>query len=195
MVDADGGLAVGLLAQRPAVLALDPDGMPPLLGEGGVVDDEDGLGVGEALGHACAVASPDGLLVPVGLVDEVLEALVGVLDAELRRLVDAADQGLDALALAVLEQAAEIDERPIGLAGQGEVGSEAVGVGIEPGEDTGGSAGVKVRFIRPAEQGRNSLSRCSYGVVLKAGSSYGTRIVPKIRSKIASADIPSASAS
>ena len=80
-MDADGGLAVGLLAQGPAVLALDADGVLALLGEGGVVDDEDGLGVGEALGHAGTVASPDGLLVPVGLVDEVLEALVGVLDA------------------------------------------------------------------------------------------------------------------
>ena len=29
------------------------------------------------------------------------------------------------------------------------------------------SPGVKVRFIRPVEQGRPSLSRCSYGVVLE----------------------------
>src|SRR6185437_12905403 len=116
VVDADGALAVGLLAQRPAVLTLDADGVLALLGEGGVVDDEDRLGVGQALGHAGAVASPEGLLIPVGLVDEVLEALVGVLDAELGRQVDAGDQRLDALAFAVLEQAAEVDQRPVGLA-------------------------------------------------------------------------------
>src|SRR3954467_8820223 len=100
VVDADGALAVGLLAQRPAVLTLDADGVLALLGEGGVVDDEGGLGVGEGRGHVAAVASPDVLLVPVGLVDEVLEALVGVLDPQLRWEVDTPDHRLDALALA-----------------------------------------------------------------------------------------------
>ena len=81
------------------------------------------------------------MFVPIGLVDEILEALIGVLDAELGRQVDASDERLNALAFAVLEQAAEIDERPIGLAGQGKVGSEEFGVGFEPGQDTGWERG------------------------------------------------------
>jgi len=140
-MNADGALAVGLLAQGPAVLTLDADGVPPLLGEGGVVDDEDRLGVGEGLGHSGAVASPDGLLVPVGLVDEVLEALIGVLDPELGRQVDAADQWLDALAFAVLEEPAEVDERPVGLAAHGKVTAKEIGVGLEPGQDAGWERG------------------------------------------------------
>ncbi len=137
VMEADGALAIGLLGQRPAVLTLDADGVPALLGIGGVVDDEDRLGVGAGLGHVAAVASPDVLLVPVGLVDEVLEALAGILDAELGRQVDAGDHGLDALAFAVLEEAAEVDERPVGLAAHGEVAAKEVGVGLEPREDAG----------------------------------------------------------
>jgi hypothetical protein len=51
------------------------------------------------------------------------------------------DERLDALALAVLEQAAEVDERPVGLAGQGEVGPEGLGVVLEPQEDAGREGG------------------------------------------------------
>src|SRR5207247_552513 len=96
VMEADGARAIGLLTERPAMRTRDADGGPARLGIGGVVDEEDRLGVGEGLGHVAAVASPDGLRVPVGLVDEVLEALVGVLDAELGRPVDAGDPRLDA---------------------------------------------------------------------------------------------------
>ena len=49
IVDADGALAVGLLAQGPAVLALDADGVLALLGEGGVINDEDRSGSAKVL--------------------------------------------------------------------------------------------------------------------------------------------------
>jgi hypothetical protein len=150
VMDADGALAVGLLAQGAAVLALDADGVLALLGEGGVVDDEDRLGVGEGVGHEAAIASPGDLLVPIGLVDEVLQALVGVLDAELERQVDACDERLDALAFAVLEQAAEVDQRPVGLAAHGEVVAEGLGVGFEACEDSGVEGGG-VGAVHPGE--------------------------------------------
>jgi hypothetical protein len=48
IVDRDGALAVGLLAQRAAVLPLDADGVPALLREGRVVDDEEADGEANA---------------------------------------------------------------------------------------------------------------------------------------------------
>ena len=88
-----------------------------------------------------AVASGDGLIVPVGLVDEVLQALVGILDAELWRQVDAADHRLDALPFAVLEQAAEIDAAPGALRLVAEIVAEELGVDPEPAEDLGSEFG------------------------------------------------------
>ena len=56
VVDRDGDLAVGLLAQLAAVLMLDADGVLALLGEAGIVDDEDPLGTGEGLSHHGSIA-------------------------------------------------------------------------------------------------------------------------------------------
>lgn len=55
----------------------------------------------------------------------------------MRRQVDASDHRLDALAFALLEESAKVDERPVGLAGQGEVGAGEIGVGFEPGQGAG----------------------------------------------------------
>ena len=101
------------------MLPLDADGVLALLGEGGVVDDEDAVGVGERLGHDGAVAPPDGLLVPGALAEELLQGLVGVGDVQARRQGDAVGDRLDALAVAVGDQAAEVDAAPGGLAGAG----------------------------------------------------------------------------
>ena len=78
VVDRDGDLAVGLLAQLATVLVLDADGVLALLGEPGIVDDKDALGIGEVLSHHGAVAVEDSLFVPRALVDELLHGLLGV---------------------------------------------------------------------------------------------------------------------
>src|SRR5206468_2227368 len=117
VVDRGGDLAVGRLARGPAVLPLDADGELALLGEAGVVDDEDALGRGEGRGHGRAVSLPDGLLVPGALAEELLEGLVEVLDLQAGREGDLAGEGLDALAVAVEEQALEVDAGVGGLAG------------------------------------------------------------------------------
>jgi hypothetical protein len=44
-MDFDGALAVGLLAQDPAVLSLDADGVLALFGVSRVVDDEEPSGL------------------------------------------------------------------------------------------------------------------------------------------------------
>src|SRR4029077_1884713 len=51
VVDRDGDLAVGLLAELAAVLMLDADGVLALLGEAGIVDDVDAPGAGQGSGH------------------------------------------------------------------------------------------------------------------------------------------------
>jgi hypothetical protein len=104
VMDADGALAIGLLALGAAVLALDADGMLALLGEGAVVDDEVPGGVGEGLGHDGAVAAPDGLLVSGTLAEELLEGLIGVGDVESHGQRDAIGDGFDALAVAVPDE-------------------------------------------------------------------------------------------
>jgi hypothetical protein len=93
------------------------------------------------------------LLVPVGLVDEVLEALIGVLDPESWRQVDARDQRLDALAFAV----PEVDQRPVGLSGQGEVEAEEFGVGLEPGQDAWRERGGE-SSVDPASKARPAVT-------------------------------------
>src|SRR5262249_30473049 len=63
------------------------------------------------------------------------EGLLGVLGVEPRREVDAGGERLDALALAVLGQALEVDAAPGGLLGVGGGVAEGVGVIAEAGED------------------------------------------------------------
>jgi hypothetical protein len=62
VVDRDGHLRVGLLAQLAAVLTLHADGVLALLGEADIVDDEDPLGAGQGFGHHTAIALGDRLL-------------------------------------------------------------------------------------------------------------------------------------
>ncbi len=136
-MDADGALAIGLLAQGAAVLPMDADGVLALLGGRRVVDDEDGRGRGERLGHPGAVPPGDRLLVPGALAEELLQRLVGVGDRQAGWQRDGAGHRLDALAVGVLEQSAEVDAAPGGLAGAVEVVAEYVREGDEPVEDVG----------------------------------------------------------
>src|SRR5436190_5874378 len=105
--------------------------MLALLGEAGVVEDEDALGAGEGLGQMLSIAPGQRLVVPGALVDELLEGLLGVLGVEARREGDAPREGFDALALAVVEQPLEVDAAPGGLLLVGEVVVEDGGIILE----------------------------------------------------------------
>ena len=85
-----------------------------------------------------SVALEDLLVVPGALVDELLEGLLGVLGvarSSAGRVTRR--EGFDALALAVVEQALEIDAAPGRWAVVGEVVAEDVGIIPEPVEDFG----------------------------------------------------------
>src|SRR3954454_19256991 len=97
VVDRGGDLAIGLLTQGTAILPLDADGMLALLGEAGVVEDEDPLGAGEGPGQVPAIPPRQGVVIPGALIDELLEGLLGVLGLETRREGHPAGEGLDAL--------------------------------------------------------------------------------------------------
>ena len=115
--------------------------MRPLLGEGGVVDHEDRGRVGELRRHRSRIASQGRLLVPGALAEELLQGLVGVGDLQPLGQRDAGGHRLDALAVAVGDQAAEVDAAPGGLAWAVEVVAEGIGVVGEPAEDVGGEFG------------------------------------------------------
>jgi hypothetical protein len=67
-----------------------------------------------------------------------LQGLIGILDvAEFGRERDPGDHGLDTLALAILEQAAEVDPAPGALSLVAELGLEGRGVDPKPFEDLG----------------------------------------------------------
>src|SRR5512135_883862 len=142
VVDGHGHLAVGLLAQLAAGWALHADGVPALFGVAGIVDDEDPARAGQGFGHHTARAFPDLLLVPGALVDELLQGLFGVLDVEeFRRPGDTSHHRLDALAVAILEQATEGDATPGVLSLVAEVVPDQFGIIPEPIEDFGGQFG------------------------------------------------------
>ena len=137
VVDRGGDLAVGTLAQSPAVLPLDAHGVLALLGKAGVVDDEDAFGRGEGLGHGGAVTLAEILVIPEGLVDEVLQSLLGIGDIEAGGQKNASGEGFDALALAVDQQTVEINVSPVGLSVPVEVGPELSSEIFEPVQDVG----------------------------------------------------------
>jgi hypothetical protein len=135
VVDRRGDLAIGLLPQGAAILPLDADGMLPLLGEAGVVEDEDPFGAGEGSSQVLAIAPDEHFVVPGALVDELLEGLLGILDVQVRWESDTAGEGLDALTFAVLEQPLEINATPEGLPLMREVVAEYGGIILESVED------------------------------------------------------------
>jgi hypothetical protein len=131
-MERDGDPAVVRRAEGPAILPLDPDGVLAILREGGVVVDDDGMRGRKHLCYDSTITFPGFLLIPGALVDEIPEGLQGITDAEVRREGDASDQGLDTLALAISEQGAEVDGRPLGLTSGAEIRHEAIGRVPEP---------------------------------------------------------------
>lgn len=81
------------------------------------------------------------MLVPRALADELLKGLLGVLAGQAVREGAPAGERLDALALAVEEQALEVDAGPGGGLGLGEVVGEQGGVLAETIEDGGVESG------------------------------------------------------
>jgi hypothetical protein len=146
VADRDGALAVGLLPEGAAILPLDADGVLALLREGGVVDHEDPRRVGELRRHLGPIAPEHGELVPGALAEELLQRLVGVGDVEPGRQGDAGGHRLDALAVAVGEQAPQIGAAPGGLPRAVEVVAERGRVVGEPSEDVGGEFGGLEQF-------------------------------------------------
>jgi hypothetical protein len=144
VVGGDGDLAVGLLAQRAAVLLLDADGVSPLLGEGDVVEEEVALGAGESLRQVGTVAAEDVGLVPGALVDDLLQGLPGSLAVQAVGQGAAAGERLDALAFVVEQQPLQVDAGPQGGLGLREVGG-VVAQAVEGRRVGFGSLGLHAR--------------------------------------------------
>jgi hypothetical protein len=105
--EADGDLAVLLLAELAAVLPRHADGVLALLGEASVVDDP-GLDRPVLLDggqHASAHHGEHGRVGPIGLGDQVVQRLMGGLDPP---RLDARGHRLNALALARQQQACAV---------------------------------------------------------------------------------------
>lgn len=98
-------------------------------------------GLASAVAIRARLAPPDGQLIPGALADELLEGLIGVGDGQSGGQGGLAGHRLDALAVGVLEQAAEVDAAPEGLAGPVEVVAEVGAIGAEAVEDVGGEFG------------------------------------------------------
>ena len=73
----DADLAVLRAPGRPAVLALDPRRLLPLLEEAGLVDHQDARGVAQVRHHVGAQVVAHRVRVPGGAVEELLDAVGG----------------------------------------------------------------------------------------------------------------------
>jgi hypothetical protein len=134
-MDRHGHLAIGLLAQGTAVLALHAHGVLALLGEGRVVDDKNALRASKGGGQVRAVAAQDLLLIPRALADKLLQGLVRIGDREVGRQGDARCHRLDALAVAIEEQALQVDAGPARRLGLREIVGEHGGIISKPLQD------------------------------------------------------------
>src|SRR5581483_7882177 len=77
VVAVDGDLAVAGLAEGAGVLAGDTDGRFALLGEAGVVEDEDAVALGGEGEHALDTLAVEVVVVPGGGGEQALELLLG----------------------------------------------------------------------------------------------------------------------
>jgi hypothetical protein len=138
-MERDRHLAVGRLAERPAVLPRYPDRVAALLREARVVEHDHPVRRGQRRGHPSAVGGQDWGRVPGALVDELLQVL----------LVAARHppaQRLDRLALTIQQQPVEVDPPLAELVAAREQRPELERVGVQPLEHLG----VQFRRERPS---------------------------------------------
>src|SRR6516162_6580355 len=136
VMHADGDLAVGLLAQRAAVLPLHSDGVLALLGERNVIEDEDASAAGKGVSQDRAVACEDVTVVPGALGEELLQRLLGVQGSrQVLRQSDPAGQRLSTLAFAVDEQTLQVDRGPASRPSVGELLNEQRSIVAQPLKD------------------------------------------------------------
>jgi hypothetical protein len=134
-VHAHADLAVGHLAQRPAVLRGDPHRVAAELREAGVIEHP-GIG-GQGGGHALGEPAAHGGGVPGGLVDELLQRLLERVGVRLG--VTAGQPGghrLDRLALAVQQQPAQVGLAPAALVLAGDGREQVLGERGQAGAET-----------------------------------------------------------
>lgn len=101
----DQDLAVRPLAEAATVLAGDPDRVPALLGQGGVVDDQYRVGAADEGIGPLDQEPPQGRVVPSRAREEVLELVVAA-------QAEPGSHGLQALAIAGPDQPLQVDRRP-----------------------------------------------------------------------------------
>jgi hypothetical protein len=133
-MDRHADLAVGDLAQRPAVLRGDPHRVAAELGKAGVIDHP-GIG-GQGGGHALGEPAAHRHGVPGGLVDELLQRLLQRVRVGLG--VTAGQAGghrFDGLALAVQKQPAQVALAPAALILAGDGLEDVLGEGGQTGAD------------------------------------------------------------
>ena len=94
--------------------------MLAFFGEGGVIDHEDPVGIGQAFGHGRSIFAGHGRLVPTALVDERLERLLGIGHrGQFGRQVHPARKRFNGFAFALLDQATQLDLGESGFGGHG----------------------------------------------------------------------------
>ncbi len=120
----DADLGVLDAPGRPAVLALDADGVRALLEEAGLVEDQDGLFVTEVLDDVAPEVIADGLGVPIGRIEEALDAVGGGLAEEFCEVPAVLPLGRG-------EEAAEVAEGTAAGLGASEAGGDARVEGVE----------------------------------------------------------------
>jgi hypothetical protein len=157
-VHAHADLAVGHLAQRPAVLPRDPHRGAAELREAGVIEHPR-LG-SDGGGHALGQSAAHGGGVPGGLVDELLQRLLQRVGVGLRVAAgQPLGDGFDRLALAVQQQAPQVGLAPAALVLAGDGLKEVLG---ERGQADADAAKLCRGHVRATSSGGALLSAGCY---------------------------------
>ncbi len=177
VMDGNGDLTVGLLARRPAILPLHPDGAVALLGERHVVEQEDPVGAGKGLRQTGTISGEHSLLVPRTLADELLQGLLGIGADQSVGKGDPMRKGFDALAFAVQKQSLKINPRPFRRLGLRKIRGEQAGIFLKAFQDG------RVEF------GSVSLhARLEFGIVPTIPNSNGVVLITLGRISVRSVD-------
>jgi hypothetical protein len=120
------------------VLALHPDRMAAGFGIRRIVEDKDPVRLGQGLRHGRPVFPRHGCLVPVALVDELLESLLGVGHRAQRRWqAHPARERFNGFAFPLQKKAAQVNLAPEGLTRAIKMGTKPFGVRLQALEHDG----------------------------------------------------------